>query len=355
MGASNASRLKNLEQLKEEVDNADPGDDSDLFAVRPWENGGPFPIINTTLNLVGGSSLSTEQRQAEVFMLTPQFCGSYRTGYRPTAHYVRGTLKLSAAVAVSGAAASPNMGPRTSVPLGMLMTFFNARLGYWIANPNGSQWESPWIWRWPWYLLREFIAKTTDVGSFCFLSDGGHLENLGLYSLIKRRCRYIIVSDAGCDPDLAMADLINALRMARIDFGCRLVSATDPSCGPPESAFDWNRLRKEDGFSRHHFAVGTLVYPDGFKSVLVYIKSTLTGDEPIDVLAYRNENPRFPHQTTADQFFDEAQFESYRALGYHIAQQVFADCSLPASREELFRTITDAQASSSGPQGARPS
>ena len=32
-------------------------------------------------------------------------------------------------------------------------------------------------------------------------------------------------------------------------------------------------------------------------------------------------NSDFPHQTTADQFFDDAQFEAYRALGEHIADQ----------------------------------
>ena len=57
---------------------------------------------------------------------------------------------------------------------------------------------------------------------------------------------------------------------------------------------------------------------------LVYLKNSLTGDEPAPVLNYKATNPTFPHETTADQFFDDAQFESYRALGVHIAEHAFA-------------------------------
>ena len=51
------------------------------------------------------------------------------------------------------------------------------------------------------------------------LSDGGHFENLALYELVRRHCRYIIVSDCGADPEVAFDDLGNALRRIREDFG----------------------------------------------------------------------------------------------------------------------------------------
>ena len=57
-------------------------------------------------------------------------------------------------------------------------------------------------------------------------------------------------------------------------------------------------------------------YPDqGRDGVIVCIKPTLVDGDPADVLGYRNSNRHFPHDTTANQWFDEAHFENYRALG----------------------------------------
>ena len=51
---------------------------------------------------------------------------------------------------------------------------------------------------------------------------------------------------------------------------------------------------------------------------LVYVKSSVGGkDVPVHVLNYAKDHKSFPHETTADQFFDDAQFEAYRALGEH--------------------------------------
>src|SRR4029450_9387825 len=80
--------------------------------------------------------------------------------------------------------------------------------------------------------------------------------------------------------------------------------------------------------SRWHCAIGRIYYtrvdgPLTRDGILVYLKSSLSGDEPTDALRYAAANPGYPHQTTADQWFDESQFESYRVLGFHIAQNVF--------------------------------
>ena len=65
-----------------------------------------------------------------------------------------------------------------------------------------------------------------------------------------------------------------------------------------------------------------------------------TGREPVDLLEYHTSHPNFPHETTVDQFFDEAQWESYRRLGEYIAEVLFgpldrlgpaADPKAPAS------------------------
>ncbi len=326
LGATNPERIRDLLRNREEVTEAKRADDQRLQENQSWRNGGPVHLISATLNLVGGSGIVPEQRVAEVFTLAPQYCGSARTGYRPTPLYAGGALTVGTAVAISGAAASPSMGRLTSTPLAMLMTFFNVRLGYWIANPEKSAWRMPWTRLWLWHQLQEFFSQTTALRRFCFLSDGGHLENLGLYPLIRRRCRFIIVCDASADPQRKLDDLANAVRMVRADFACEIEFA-------PGSLEAIRESVAGSQTSRCHSARATIRYADGSVGTLIYLKSSLTGDEPADVLAYARENLAFPHQTTADQFFDEAQFESYRRLGYHIAGEVFAALDPAAARQ----------------------
>jgi len=79
----------------------------------------------------------------------------------------------------------------------------------------------------------------------------------------------------------------------------------------------------EGGRSRSHVVVGTIHYGALDKGIIVYVKPTITGDEPPDVLQYQTRNRKFPHEPTADQFYDEAQWESYRRLGEHTAAITF--------------------------------
>jgi hypothetical protein len=149
------------------------------------------------------------------------------------------------------------------------------------------------------------------------LSDGGHHENLGIYPLLKRRCRVIIASDAAADPAFAMNDLANVIRKARIDLGVNITMNDLKHDLYPDA---------ETRQTKNCFTIGDISYPEGdpkaAKGILIYIKSTVTGNEPEDLSAYRRKHPTFPDQTTADQFFDEAQFESYRKLGEAAALDV---------------------------------
>jgi hypothetical protein len=293
---------------------------------------GPYPIINATLNLVKGDRLSWQERKGSSFIFTPKYSGwnketnhvgswvdtaTYRTtnvyAYPDNGHE-EGGIGLGTAMAISGAAVAPNMGYQSSGPLAFLMTVFNVRLGWWLGNPHLDAWrESGPGWGLN-YLLTELFGLTTDRRKYIYLSDGGHFENLGIYELVRRRSTLIIACDAEQDGDMTFGGLGNAIRKCRTDFGV-------------EIEIDVSRLRKgADGFSQEHCAVGTIRYPDRngngpVTGTLVYIKSSITGDEPTDVLEYRSRNSSFPHQTTADQFFDESQFESYRKLGYHIGAE----------------------------------
>jgi len=72
---------------------------------------------------------------------------------------------------------------------------------------------------------------------------------------------------------------------------------------------------------------------------LLYVKPALNGTESADVFHYAKIHPDFPHESTGNQLYSEAQFESYRALGSWIV-----DC-LPAAVEgdigALFRALPD--------------
>ena len=296
----------------------DPRDDIKLAELYQEFDGKPqcqrpYPIHNTAMNLVAGKQLAWQERRAAAFAFTPMASGYSFTlpdekgqlvsHYRPTAEYMEGVW-MGSAMAISGAAASPNMGYHSSPALTFLMTVFNVRLGHWSPNPAD---EKNWTLHDPpfggTYLLKELFGDTQYTSPFVYLSDGGHFENLGLYELVRRRCACIVAIDAGQDGNSQYDDLGNAIRKCYADFGVVIDIHTDDL---------------KNGYS----AVGYITYPDAPPATLIYIKPRLTGSEPADLLNYKLTHPEFPHESTSDQWFDESQFESYRKLGYWIARTV---------------------------------
>jgi hypothetical protein len=310
----------------------DPDDDVPMAALAALPR--PLHVVNTTLNLVSEKTLALQQRKSESFTISPLHAGSWTLGYRPSGAYAceqhaadaRG-ISLGTAVTISGAAASPNMGAASTPALTFLLTLFNARLGAWLGNPGPAgdpTWHHADPRLGPGPIVRELLGLTNDRSPYVFLSDGGHFENLGLYEMVRRRCRCIIVSDAGCDPGYTFEDLSNAVRKIRIDFSI-------PIGFPPDGL---GMSVGGQGKGNPHLAIGTIRYSavDGpvANGVLIYMKATLSGDEPVDVLNYGRSHPAFPHESTANQFFTEAQFESYRTLGLHTLQQA---AELPIVRQ----------------------
>lgn len=297
---------------------------------------GPYPLFNTTLNLVAGCDLAHQDRKADSFLLTPDFCGSKATGYarlpqKKEEFSDKGHLTLGRAMTISGAAVDPNMGVGQSPPLTALMTVLNTRLGWWLQNPAcwGDRWEGSGPTAGA-LLIRELFGLTDAKSEYVHLSDGGHFENLGAYELIRRRCRFIVVTDTTPDRHAASDNLGNLLRLIRTDFGIRI-------------DLDTGALAEgTDGATRWHCAIGLIHYedvdPQSLSGVLIYLRASLSGDEPPDVRQYADTYPPFPHQSTLDQFYSEGQLESYRALGYHVAWEVFA-----ASAKTMNRDGCDAQ------------
>ncbi len=280
-------------------------------------------VVNLALNLVGGKNLAWQQRRAASFTVSPLHAGSYRLGYRKSRDYGgRDGISLGTAATISGAAASSNMGYYTTSPvLSFVMTFFNVRLGWWLGNPGAAgnktyQRAHPQLSVMP--VLSEAFGMTDDASPYVYLSDGGHFENLALYEMVLRRCHTIVVSDGAQDGNFQFGDLGNAVRKIRIDLGIPIEFDDFP---------DYTQ-RDENGV---YWAIGRIRYscidapldgqdaPDGR---LIYIKPTIYGTEPPDVQQYARAHPAFPHETTGDQFFDEPQFESYRALGSHVADRI---------------------------------
>jgi hypothetical protein len=294
-----------------------------------------FPVVNVTLNLVSGRNTAWAERKAESFTITPTSCGGaylHRTediaaGLPPRGAYVstvnyagneretgpddpRRGITLGTAMTISGAAVSPSMGYHSSPGMAFLMTLFNVRLGAWLPNPaiattadlERAKPPNALI-----SLLRELVGLTNDRGRDVYLSDGGHFEDLGIYEMIRRRCRYIFVIDAGEDRDAYFEDLGNAVRKVRIDFGVDIVFDPPVAIG--------SRHKPVDPYC--DYACGTICYPESNATpgYLVYLKPSYPPYAAMDVRAYGNNHDTFPHESTTDQFFTESQFESYRQLG----------------------------------------
>jgi hypothetical protein len=294
----------------------DPADNMRMADTIPPGTAPPrlLHVINVALNVVSSRRLAWQERKAEAFSITALACGNPNVGYRAATKYgAPHGMSLGTAMAISGAAVSPNQGYHSSPIVGFLLMLFNVRLGWWLGNPRRgreSRRAGPRIGLLP--ALRELAGATTDDERWIYLSDGGHFENLGIYEMVRRHCRLIVVSDAGCDPNTRLEDLGNAVRKCFIDFGVRI-------------EFEQLDLpaRPTAGAAGAYCAIGRINYPgDAPDGWLLYVKPAYHGTERPDVRGYALAHPEFPHETTVDQWFTESQFEAYRALGEHIFELI---------------------------------
>jgi hypothetical protein len=342
---------------------------------------GPYPIWGTALNLTTGEDLAWQQRKAASFVYSPLYCGwDYVTEHPQSSelphagtmfligdcdnrgtclHAYRATGSIyfeqnfqadqpptpkarvpytghafgplvGTAMAASGAAISPNWGYHTSPAVAALLALFNIRIGWWTGNPRQPDYWDKYAPGAYYLITKELFGKADDKSRYVYLTDGGHFDNLGIYEMVRRRIRYIIACDADADPDYQFDDLANAVEKCRRDFGVEI--EIDPS-----------PIRRNDAthLSQRHFAVGTITYPPksatepAEKGILLYVKSSLTESDPADVLAQRNSKSQFPHDTTVNQFFNETQFEAYRALGENMIAGIWKEFAGKAGLAEI--------------------
>jgi patatin-like phospholipase len=295
----------------------------------------PFHLINAALNIQGSKYANRRGRNADFFLFSPKFIGSGATQYVRTEEFedVVNELDLATAMAVSGAAASSNMGASSIKALTPTLAILNVRLGYWVANPRqlakdrkpSSIFASVFD---QFYFVQELLGLMRETSNTIYLTDGGHIENLGIYELLRRRCQLIIAVDADGDPEMSFRCLVALQRYARIDLGVLIdlpwAEIRDATRAASEEIAKSGGLPPNAAPHGPHCAVGEISYPLGRTGILIYVKSSITGDENDYIVDYKRRFPTYPHETTADQLFSEEQFEAYRALGFHAVTEVFS-------------------------------
>jgi len=295
---------------------------------RDGGNPSPYHLILCSLNLPGTRDLARKDLKSDHFIFSRDYCGSRTTGYVPTEEYTSGGFKLCNAMTISGAALSSLAGYQTSFARAFAMTLFNIRLGYWVFNPSNygdstvhtkqsavrrgrARRRERKLQFWPYYLVQELTTSASARHALVHVSDGGHTgDNVGLYPLLQRRCKLIIACDAECDRKYSFSSLMQAIRQIFTDENVGV--DIDISCIQPDGP---------DKPAGAHFTIGRVVYGNQEDVAwILYLKSSFTNeDEPATVKSYATQHASFPHQTTADQFFDDEQFEAYRALGARFA------------------------------------
>jgi hypothetical protein len=236
------------------------------------------------------------------------------------------------------------MGAQSIKLLRAMLALLNIRLGYWLRNPGWLRSAAPAPQarlasfadfrrrRNPWanyYFLAEIFGRLSEQFKSVYVTDGGHIENLGIYELFRRRCQVIIAVDAEADSQMGFGSFNMLERYALIDMGIRIdlpwQKIADESLATSEAIDDEGDAPKHKG---PHCAIGQITYPDDQfgerKGLLIYIKASLTGDENDYIFDYKKRHSDFPHETTLDQWFSEEQFEAYRALGFHAAYGLFS-------------------------------
>jgi hypothetical protein len=273
-------------------------------------------------------------------------------------------LSLGEWCAISGAAFSTGLGSRTSIAFSALLALLNVRLGYWwdsrIRPHDRVEQALPSVpervarrlssfFPVQSHLLQELLARFHGPGrQRWYLTDGGHFENTAVYELIRRRVPFIVACDCGQDEEYAFEDLSALVRKARNDFGAEirfLDGAAIDNClkmadGKPNpklraliGTLEEIQPTKAANFpvavSNVHATIAEVTFHDHGSGAdttrILFIKPTLCPGLPRDVVHYKATHDPFPQETTVDQYFDEAQWESYRKLGQHIGDQLFAD------------------------------
>lgn len=386
LGASNGQRFYSTEdQRKKRMSVAETlsKDDISLEDYYATRTAGPLHLINVTVNLTvdPAEQLVQRDRKGNPLCVAPYLFPDENVAKKQSVSFIYNgerkhrdinnlwnseitrSLTLGQWIGTSGAAFTTGLGRATSLGLSLVLGISNVRLGtWWPANFTENE-NTPYVRKDPdfaqylptqTYFFYEFTGHYHGHRrDFMYLSDGGHFDNTAAYELLRkdRKIDLIVLCDCGCDPTYQFDDLTNLIRLARIDQSLEIKEDTGVltnstlanvfgSIGefknPPEAdsskcALLFNVFRRAEPNLPN----------DKLEHVsrILVIKPRLISSLAADVFNYARVNPDFPNQTTADQFFDEAQFESYRQLGLSIGQKIFGDGSNERTAKALWKYL----------------
>lgn len=332
LGASNRARFA---EKSFRVSEPHPADDfSTEEYYRANSHMGPVHLINVTVNATTGKGDQITQRDRHGMPMSIGPGGVSLSG-SPCMHPNAERLSVGRWIGISGAAFTTGLGRGSGLGPALVFGLTNIRLGWWWDSGVKAKYRILSVWRNQAHLSRELRAKF--VGSdekHWYLSDGGHYENTGVLELLRRRLDFVVCADCGADPDYEMGDVANLMRISRIDLGAEFTMIPPALCPMLAKrahalqdyiATDERELKARDG-QRDNKCM--LLYRVNYRdeariTYLLVLKPRLISDAPLDVAEYQAVNPSFPQQTTFDQFFDEAQWESYRKLGVLISSTIF--------------------------------
>ena len=315
-----------------------------LNSVAGSRLGRPYPLINTNVILVNDSNSKYRVRGGDNFILSPLLIGSRATGWQKTVDHIKehGPFTLPSAMAASGAAANANAayvgsGITRDRLISIVMMLLNMRLGIWVGAPGIRSGTPNHFLPALGYGLLRCGYKTKS--RFVELTDGGHFDNLGIYELVRRRVSVMIVFDAEEDPKIAMTALVSVCQRVSEDFGVEIEIGDAADIFYPKDRPGYPVGAK---FADSPFFYAPINYDGVSKGALVYAKANMIKKLGFTAKGYKAINSDFPNQPTADQFFDAAQFEAYRELGYLSAEAIVDDLGLDGKtqiRDAVFNKL----------------
>ncbi|MDX6286369.1 MAG: hypothetical protein QOG53_1854 [Frankiales bacterium] len=314
-----------------------------------------FPqVIFSCSAHVSGQDMAPPGRKVVPWTMSGDYIGSPVIGWASTefvtsqvSETLRRDMTVQAASAISGAAIASQMGTLDKAYT-RLLTLSNARLGSWLPNPayihamltktESEGWLRPGLPRRRYLgtLGQELFGYFRADGPLVYVTDGGHYENLGLVELLRHRCATIYCVDASGDKRHAPTTLATAIEFAYEELGVEITFDTPRTPGrlgsgadtPLDKPTDQTLVELKDRLAIDCIAIGTIKYPylgpgfDKFEGKLIFGKAVLTASTPFEVLSHALGSATFPNDTTADQWFDVAQFDAYHALGRHVGEQM---------------------------------
>ncbi|HEY2256749.1 MAG TPA: patatin-like phospholipase family protein [Variovorax sp.] len=331
LGAAPTARVSGLDLPQVPVGEVDAHDDIPQLRYAPHARGGPVHLVNCCINQSHDTKERLFNRDRKSLPLTVGPRGWMQAGGAPWAQaHGDGALTLGAWMAISGAAFAPGLGRMTRRGIAALSVFSGVRLGYWwdsaqarIVQRGAVLHASPLLMKTRFLLLECFGAFPGSSSANWYLSDGGHFENTGAYTLLRQEAALIVIADCGADPDYRFCDLEILIRLARIDLHAEITFMK------PRPGAAWAHLEAfgslndlASSSSQACLALAQVRYASGATGQIVLVKPNVSASLPVDLVNFKADNPLFPQQPTTDQFFDEAQWESYFRLGQEIGRRL---------------------------------